>query len=184
MKHHQDREHVHEHDHDCVHDHDHDCAHDHDSPSSQEINVATDGTEVYAGRGVQFRYPRGWTLQEESSPDQTTITVQSPATSYWTLTLFNDRPEPEYVLESVMAAYQEMYKELDVYESDVLVLGEPAVARELDFVCLDLVSNASMVVFQALNHTVLVIFQGEDRELETTRPALTLITQSLLCDIE
>ncbi len=188
MKHQEDHGHAHGHDHshDCGHDHDHDCAHDHDHDFSpqQDFSDSSGETEVYSGRGVQFRYPRGWTVQEESNPDQTTITVQSPETSYWTLTLFEERPDPDEVLQSVMSAYQESYEELDVYESDVVVLGEPAIARELDFVCLDLVSNATMVVFQTLQHTVLILFQGEDRELETARPALNAITQSLLCDLD
>jgi hypothetical protein len=141
-------------------------------------------TEVYTGQGVQFRFPRHWSVLEESSEDQTTITVQSPGTTYWTLSLFDGRPDPDRIVSSVMSAYRDSYPDLDVYESDVQVLGVPAIARELDFLCLDLVSTASLLVFQTLNHTVLVTFQGEDRELESTRPILESITQSLLCDID
>ena len=171
------------HDAGCGHDHDHGQHHDHDHNETIP-EVDTGGTEVYSGRGVQFRYPGHWMIQEESIPEQTTISVESPGTAYWTLSLFEHRPDPEQIVASVMSAYEEMYEELDVYESDVQVQGLPAIARDLDFVCLDLVSSASLVVFQTMNHTVLVVFQGEDRELETTRPLLESITRSLLCDLE
>ncbi len=170
------------HDEVCGHDHDHD--HDHDHGVEIENGHGVDATEPFTGHGVHFRFPRDWTVEEEPSPEQTTVTVQSPGTAFWTLSLFEDRPDPESIVASVMAAYEEMYKELDVYESDVQIFGEPAVARDIDFVCLDLVSSASLVAFQTMNHTVLVLFQGEDRELEVTRPLLEAMTRSLLCDLD
>lgn len=171
------------HQHDCGHDHDHD--HDHQAEAFDHASVQTNAElAVYQGHGVQFEYPEHWEIQEETGADQTTISVQSPGTTYWTLSLFEDRPDADQVAESVIAAYEEMYEELDIYEPDVQVLGVPAIARELDFVCLDLVSTASLIVFQSLNHTILITFQGEDRELEKTRPLVELMTRSLLCDLD
>lgn len=177
---------VHDHDHDHSHDHDHDCGHDHDHDTGPGLDAGPDGDgiETYSGHGVRFQYPGHWELGEESSPEQTTITVQSPGTTYWTLSLFEERPDPQQIEASVMAAYEEMYDEMDVYESDILVLGAPAISRELDFVCLDLVSTAALIIFQTMNHTLLVLFQGEDRELETCRPQLEAMTRSLLCDMD
>lgn len=173
------------HQHDCGHDHDHDHDHDHQAEAFDRASVQTNADlSVYQGHGVQFEYPEHWEIQEETGADQTTISVQSPGTTYWTLSLFEDRPDADQVAESVIAAYEEMYEELDIYEPDVQVLGVPAIARELDFVCLDLVSTASLIVFQSLNHTILITFQGEDRELEKTRPLVELMTRSLLCDLE
>jgi hypothetical protein len=186
------------HDAGCGHDHDrgphHDHDHDHDHHLAGESRRAgsvdsvhaidTSQTEIYSGHGVQFRYPSHWMIQEESSPEQTTVSVESPGTAYWTLSLFGDRPDPELIVDSVVSAYEEMYDELDVDESDAQVLGVPAVARDLDFVCLDLVSSTSLLVFQTMNNTVLVLFQGEDRELETVRPVLESITRSLMCDLD
>lgn len=171
------------HQHDCGHDHDHD--HDQKAAAFERASVqASEELTVYRGHGVQFEYPEHWAIQEESGADQTTISVQSPGTTYWTLSLFEDRPDAEQVAESVIAAYEEMYEELDIYEPDVQVLGVPAIARELDFVCLDLVSTASLIVFQSLKYTILITFQGEDRDLDKTRPVVELMTRSLLCDLE
>lgn len=171
----------HPHDHDHDHSHDHDCGHDHDHDHGGMIQgrAPADLTEIYAGHGAQFRYPQGWALQEESSPGQTVITVQSPGTAFWTLSLFDEQPPVEQIVASVLSAFEDSYDELDVYESDVQVLGAPATACDVDFVCLDLVSSATMVVFQAANQTVLILFQGEDRELEAIRPILQSMTQSV-----
>ena len=164
----------------CGHDHDHDDDHLECSPEP----VGDSGTELFSGCDVQFRYPQGWTVQEESNDEQTTITVQSPGTAFWTLSLFEERPDADQILASVMAAYEELYEELDIYEADAMVLGAPAVAREFDFVCLDLVSSVSLVIFQTVKRTALVLYQGEDRGLEQARPVMEAMTRSLLCDVE
>lgn len=182
-----DSQHGHEH---FQHSHEHDCGHDHDDPRDPSLESDRDGspsaelTQVYNGQGIQFRYPRPWELQEETSDGQQTVTVQSPGTTYWSISLFEDLPDPDQIVASVLSAYRESYPDLDVYESDVQVLGLPAIARDLDFLCLDLVSSASVLVFQTPAHTVLVSFQGEDRELEKLRPVLESITRSLVCDVD
>ena len=96
--------------------------------------------------------------------------------------MFADQPDPEAIIDSVIDAYQEMYEELDVYDSGIEIPGIDSLARELDFVCLDLVSSASLLIFQPGTQTVLVMFQGEDRELEKTRPLLEAMTRSILCE--
>lgn len=173
------------HDHDHGHSHQSGHVHEHGRPPEHVRPVRDDEgqTRSYSGFGVRFEYPVDWGLIEESGPDQTTITLQSPGTSYWTLSLFDDRPAPEQLVASVMEAYESSYEDLDVYEPEVQILGFPAVTRELDFVCLDLVNTAAMVAFQAVEQSVLVIYQGEDRELTTTRPVMEAITHSLFCHI-
>ena len=123
-------------------------------------------------------------LNDESSADQDSITVQSPGTSFWTAMLFEGRPDPERVLSTAQSAFEEEYEELDVYESTVTVMGIPAFAREVEFVCLDLITTAFLVSFQTLDRTVLLMFQGEDRELKSTRPILEAMTRSFSCDLQ
>lgn len=176
--------HDHDHDHDRLDSH---CESMHRIPASApgyEDDSSSPETLTYSGYGVRFQYPSNWTLSEDTGSDQTTITVQSPGTSYWMLSLFSDRPDPERIVESVMEAYQSLYEDLDVYEPDAQVLGFPAITRELDFVCLDLVTTAAMIAFQAIDQSVLVMFQGEDRELEKTRPLMEAMTRTLLCDMD
>ena len=112
------------------------------------------------------------------------ITVQSPATASWSLSLFEGHHDPEEIAETVLRAFREMYDDMEVQEPVVLVQGIPVVAREIDFVCMELVSTASLIVFHTATQSVLVIFQAEDREMERVRPLMEAITQSLSCDVE
>ena len=178
MKHHDGcgcHDHDHDHDHDSHHHHDH----DHSDPTNESV---TQNTVSYSGNGIRFFYPEGWEVQEESNDEQTMITVQSPATAYWSLSLFEGHHDPEEIAESVLRAYRETYSDIEVQEPDVLVQGIPVVAREIDFVCVEMVSTASLIIFHTEKQTALVIFQAEDREMERVREMMEDITRSLSCD--
>lgn len=140
--------------------------------------------ETYSDHGVQFSYPADWELSEEKRDDETEITVASPNTAFWSLTLFYDRPEPEYVMETVLNAFREEYPELDVYESKARVCGKKAVARDIEFVCWELLNSAWARTFRTAKFTALVLCQGNDKELQGTDDILARITQSLRCDGE
>ena len=55
--------------------------------------------EIYSAHGVQFRFPSFWEVSEESAGSELTITVCSPETSFWSLTLIRDKPRPEDVIK-------------------------------------------------------------------------------------
>ena len=73
--------------------------------------------EIYEGHGIRFRYPGYWELTEQVDDEATSITVASPETSFWSISLFEDGPPPQEVLESAVEAFQEEYAEVDVYDS-------------------------------------------------------------------
>ena len=163
---------------DHPHDHDHDssgrCLPHHESPTFVE----------YDHHGVRFRYPSSWELSEQSDHDETTISVQSEGTSFWTIVLLKSRPDPEDVLETVCTAMDQDYEEVEVVSQVGSLCGLPSLGRDLDFVCFDLMNSAILRSFQTSDLTVLVIYQGTDHELTSTRPLLEEITASLRCDDE
>ena len=57
-------------------------------------------------------------------------------------------------------------------------------ARDVDFVCFELINSAFIRSFQTERFTVLVLYQGFDAELETTRPLLEAISASLAFAVE
>jgi hypothetical protein len=171
---HHDHDHAHCHEHD--HEHDRDLAHD---DRDGDYEFGTDA--VYCAHGIQFRHPGDWTVTEDVGPDETTISVQSEGTSYWSLTLIDDAPDPIDVIEIVLGAYRDEYTDVDVYEV-IPAIESSAVARDIDFVCLDLVNSASLMAFRTNRRTVLVVGQGTDHELKTTRAVLDSMTQSLSCE--
>ena len=163
------------HNEDCSHDHDH----DHENHSSAEIPFG--GDEVYRKHGIRFRHPGDWTVTEEAGPDELTISIQSHGTSFWTLTLFEDAPDPTDILETAITAYRDEYTDLDESEPPEL-LPVPIAGREIDFVCLDAVNWAMLIAFRTNRRTVLVVAQATDYESKLTRPVMELMTKSFSCD--
>ena len=168
------------------HDHDHDddgnCGSRSDRDSTiQDLNETF---SVFRNYGVQFRFPADWTLSEQTKEDETTITVESDGTSFWTLMLFDARPDPDSVLDTAVDAFKEVYDEIDVVSTITSVCGLPALGQDIDFVCYDLVNSAILRVFQTAERTVMVMYQGTDHELKSTRDLLETMTSSLQCDDE
>jgi hypothetical protein len=93
--------------------------------------------------------------------------------------LFQDGPSPQEVLESAVEALQEEYAEADIYPSTARIGKRVGVARDVDFVCFELINSAFLRAFQPERFTVLVLYQGFDGELETTRLLLEAISTSL-----
>lgn len=139
---------------------------------------------VFEGHGIRFEYPDDWILHEQSAAEEITLTVQSPDTSFWSLTLILDRPDPRRVIESVLETFREEYTEVDVYPSEVRLNDQPTESWELDFVCHELIGSAFLRAVAGPNFTLFVLYQGSDLDLEDTQPRLEKITQSLLWDTE
>ncbi len=135
--------------------------------------------EIYEGHGIRFRYPAYWEITEQQDDEAISITVASPDTSFWSISLFHDGPSPREVLESAIEAFREEYAEVDVYASSARMGERAGVARDVDFVCFELINSAYLRSFQTEQFTVLVLYQGFDAELEMTRPLLEAISASL-----
>lgn len=139
---------------------------------------------VFEGHGIRFEYPDDWILHEQSSPDELTLTVHSPDTSFWSLTLIFDRPDPRRVIDSVLDTFREEYSEIDVYPSDVRLNDQPTESCELDFVCHDLIGSAFLRAVATPDFTLLVLYQGADLELDDVQPLLEKVSRSLTWESE
>jgi hypothetical protein len=140
--------------------------------------------ETYQGNGIRFRYPASWELVEQKDGESTSITVASPETSFWSVSLFRDNPSPQQVVASAIEAFREEYDEVDVYPSDDGMGEREGEARDVDFVCFELINSAFLRSFQTDRFTVLVLYQGFDGELAETRPLLEAISASLTLEGE
>ena len=139
---------------------------------------------VFEGHGIRFEYPEDWILHEQSSPEEITLTVQSPNSSFWSLTLIMDRPEPRRVLDAILDTFREEYSEIDVYPSEVRLGDQPTESCELDFVCHELIGSAFLRAVAAPDFTLVVLYQGADLELDDTQKLLEEISQSLSWEID
>ena len=138
--------------------------------------------EVFRGYGVRFRYPPYWELNEEKSEQQISVTVASAETSFWSLSLFFDRPLSEDLLESAVEVFRDEYEECDIYPTESVVCHRTSVARDAEFVCLELVNSAFLRAIETNQFTALILYQGTDTELQETKEMLEEITASLECD--
>lgn len=156
--------------------------HDHDSDGRCVPQRSHRSINTYEDHGIKFRYPADWELSEHAEADELTISVQSDGTSFWTIVLLKSSPDPEDVLESVVSTFEQDYEDLDVVTQIGSVCGLPAMGRDLDFSCYDLLNTAVLRSFQIPGSTVLVMYQGTDHELTSTRDQMEAITASLECD--
>ena len=137
---------------------------------------------VYHANGVSFRFPPEWNLSEERSDFEIAISVDSPETSFWSLTLFSDRPSPTQVIEAALDAYRQEYDEIDIYPGESQFLSRDTIGRDVEFLYLEMVNSVFLRAFQTEQFTALVLLQGTDPELRETRPTLEAICQSLQFD--
>jgi len=137
-------------------------------------NIAEHGEMdgIYAAHGVRFRYPDDWDLTEQQTESNVTITVSSQETSFWSLTLFFDRLQPEQVLETALDAFRNEYDDIDVYPAETMLGRVGNLARDVEFVCLELINGAFLRVFRTGRFTAVVLYQGTDHELKETREML------------
>jgi hypothetical protein len=136
---------------------------------------------TYQAHGVRFRYPSEWVLAEQHDEEQFSVTVSSPATAFWTLSLFESCPEPDDVVQTVLDAFHEEYDEMDDYPSSVRIGRRPTVGRDIDFVCVDRLNVAAVRAFRTRKFTAMVLFQLTEAERDDMWPVLERITRSLSC---
>ncbi len=138
--------------------------------------------KLYDGEGVRFRYPGDWELTEEQNDRDLVVSVLSPETSFWTLSLLSGRPDPARVIREVLETFRGEYAELDKYPAQATIGGSVCEACDLQFLQYELVNAAFLRACPAGSRTALILYQGTERELESTRPILEAISASLAWD--
>lgn len=131
--------------------------------------------------GITFEYPDDWELtkQVDEAHGEIQISVHNDDSSFWVISLFLAEIPPEKLLNSSLEAFREEYDELDVYQTEVKLAGKACLARDIEFVCSELINSAFLRVFQTDLFTAFVLYQGTDQELSNTRKDLEAISASL-----
>ena len=138
--------------------------------------------QQYSGHGIRFRYPGTWELTEEEDDRDAVVSVSSPETSFWTVSLLGGRPDPKRVIREVLETFRGEYAELDEYEATAKIQDKDCEARDLQFVQYELINSAFLRAFEAGPWTALILYQGTDHELEDVRPVLEAISASFEWD--
>ena len=134
--------------------------------------------------GIRFQYPDNWVLSREDADGGWTVSVQSPDTAFFLLTLDEAMPDGEEVAQTVLDALKADYPDLEAEDAVDSLAGQPAVGHNLTFFSLDLTNTSVTRAFYAQAGTVLVMWQTNDLELEQWEPIFHAIRASLRVDDE
>lgn len=129
--------------------------------------------------GISFRYPANWQLDRQETDAGWTVTLQSPETAFFMLSLNEEMPSTTSLAEAALVALREEYHDLDADECVDSMAGLPAFGHDIRFFSLDLTNTCWTRSFYCENGTVLVLCQVNDLELEKNEPVLRAICASL-----
>lgn len=136
-------------------------------------------TKTYQSHGIQFDYPADWVISEEKSPEEMTVTVTDEELSFWTLSIYWERPDPQTLLQTAIELFRTDYTEIDIDPTEAELCLQPAEAYDIDFICFDFVNNVSLRALRTTQATLFVLAQTGGHTLDITRPILEEITDSL-----
>ena len=139
-------------------------------------------TASYQKHGIQFLYPENWILEEQDGDHQETVSVQSPNTAFWSITIDYNGTSPDSLLTNTLSVLQEEYSTLDTTPVEENIGDRKAVGQNIAFFCMDLTNTAHIRVFQVGQVTLLILYQASDLEWPTTAAVFEAITLSLHCD--
>lgn len=140
--------------------------------------------QQFSGLGIRFRYPDDWQLSEELGDDEASITLTSPESAFWSVTVLRHRPDAEDVLQAAVEAFENEYSELDVSIGESTLANRRVSSAEINFVCLELTNTAFLRTFRSERLTLLVLYQLTDEDIDEQQPTLEAICDSLICELD
>jgi hypothetical protein len=134
--------------------------------------------------GIRFQYPENWQLEREEHDSGWTVSVQSPQTAFFLITVNTEGPDAGQMAETVLEAMRAEYPDLEAEERLDSLAGQPAIGHEMRFLSLDLTNTCWTRSLYCAEGTALVMWQSNDLDLETTEPVLRAMCVSLEVDEE
>jgi hypothetical protein len=137
---------------------------------------------TYDQEGVRFRYPENWEIEREESEEGWSVLVQSPDTAFLLLSMREDMPTTDEMVQTALEALKEDYPDLEADDCVDSVAGQPAIGHDIRFFSFDLTNTAWTRSFYSERGTLLVLCQVNDLEHDTNEPVLRAICASLEVD--
>ena len=140
----------------------------------------SDCLKIYEAHSVQFSYPDIWEISEDIDANgDVDLTVSTDGSVFWVLRVLHDCPLPQNVMASWLQAFRDEYEDVDEYPRSMAMASLPADAREINFSCLELINSAVACCIRSLDFSLLVWWQGRDRELEEVGAVMEQMTDSV-----
>ena len=129
--------------------------------------------------GIRFQYPESWQLTREDADAGWTVTVESPGTAFFLLTLDESMPEVGLVIQTALDALQADYPDLEADDALESLAGQPAMGHDISFFSLDLTNTCCTRSFYSGAGTVLDMWQASDVDLDQVEPVCQAIRAPL-----
>ncbi|CAN5416291.1 hypothetical protein BH10PLA2_BH10PLA2_22620 [soil metagenome] len=137
---------------------------------------------VFDESGLRFQYPENWKLVKEASEEGWTLIVQSPETAFFLLTLREDSPDPQVLVDTALTALREDYEDLEAESAVDSLAGLPAIGHDIRFFSLDLTNTCWTRSMETEQGTILLMCQCTDLESEINQTVLRAMCSSLRVD--
>ncbi len=135
--------------------------------------------QFYQFQNFQLQYPDHWKAIEENFDEDANLIILNDDVAFWELSLYFDEPSPEELVDNAIEVFREEYDNIDIYPAEAIICGEDAIAKDLEFVYLDLISQTSLRAFRIGGISAFIHHQDVETSLETTRNLFDAITRSL-----
>ncbi|AMV28990.1 hypothetical protein VT84_31640 [Gemmata sp. SH-PL17] len=135
---------------------------------------------------IVIRYPTNWTVDEAEDPESGgwTVTVSSPDTAFFMMSLQPDARDPGDLADQTLEALKGEYKELDSEEVMETICGQPAIGFNADFLTVDTATNCRVRCMDTFAGPLLLLTQVSEYDREQNEPVLNAIIKSLNVDAE
>ncbi len=135
---------------------------------------------------IVIRYPTNWTVDEAEDPESGgwTVTVSSPDTAFFMMSLQPDARDPGDLADQTLDALKGEYKELDSEEVMETICGQPAIGFNADFLTVDTATNCRVRCMDTFAGPLLLLTQVSEYDREQNEPVLNAIIKSLNVDAE
>lgn len=128
---------------------------------------------------LSFSYPDNWMLERQDSDNGWTVTLQSPDTAFFLLTLDKECPECDHMADTVLNTMRAEYPQLESDDSAGQIAGQWAIGHDMSFIRFDLTNTCWTRCFDTPDGTALLMCQATDHELPHLEPVLRAICASL-----
>jgi hypothetical protein len=129
--------------------------------------------------GVRFLYPENWKLEREAGDDGWTVTVQSPETAFFLLSLDSEGTDTQQLLATALETLKADYPDLEAEECVDTIAGQPAIGHDIRFISLDLTNTCWTRALLSTSGTLFILCQSNDLESEVNEKVLRAICASL-----
>ena len=137
----------------------------------------------FSRQGISFSYPENWTEEFEENEFGWTVTIQSPATAFLSVTLDEAMPGTGAIADAALEVMREEYPKLDAEPATSSIAGRPAVGYDIDFISFDLTNTCVIRAIGTGEGTLVLMTQATDSET-TNLKVLEAICKSLEIDDE